>query len=165
MGYGFRSEGRSEGRSGGRSEGGYGGRRSGGGGYRPGGGGFRRSTHGASDAPVKEGEVVEVLIESVGEKGDGIAKVKGFVIFIPNAKEGDAVKVKITKVLSKVGFGEVVGKADPANIGKETKKVSKKDSFEKEGVSDQKSDEPTESEEVSTEFENEDDAEEESEEF
>lgn len=64
-----------------------------------------------SFAPVKEGEEVEMEIESVGEKGDGIGKVKGFVIFVPNTKAGDRVKVKITKVLRKVGFGEVVGEA------------------------------------------------------
>lgn len=62
-----------------------------------------------SFAPVKVGEELDVKIEAVGEKGDGIAKVKGFVLFVPNAKEGDEVKVRITRVLSKVGFAEVVG--------------------------------------------------------
>ena len=37
-----------------------------------------------SYAPVKVGDIVEVKIEAVGEKGDGIAKIKGFVLFIPN---------------------------------------------------------------------------------
>ncbi|MBL7054295.1 TRAM domain-containing protein [Candidatus Woesearchaeota archaeon] len=60
-------------------------------------------------APVKVGEELDVRIEAVGEKGDGIAKVKGFVLFVPNAKEGDEVKVRITKVLRKVGFAEVIG--------------------------------------------------------
>ena len=60
-------------------------------------------------APVKEGDEVEVTIEAVGEKGDGIAKINGFVIFVPGAKEGKTVTVKITKVLRKVSFGEVVG--------------------------------------------------------
>ena len=45
----------------------------------------------------------------VGEKGDGVAKVKGFVLFVPNTKEGDEVKVRITRVLRKVGFAEVIG--------------------------------------------------------
>lgn len=70
-------------------------------------GGPRRSF-----APVKVGDEVNVKIEAVGEKGDGIAKVKGFVIFVPNTQEGDEVKIKITRVLRKVGFGEVLGKAD-----------------------------------------------------
>ncbi|HLC56532.1 MAG TPA: TRAM domain-containing protein [Candidatus Nanoarchaeia archaeon] len=62
-----------------------------------------------SFAPVNVGQEIDVKIEAVGEKGDGIAKIKGFVIFVPNVKAGDEVKIKITKVLRKVGFGEVVG--------------------------------------------------------
>ena len=60
-------------------------------------------------APVKVGDEVDVKIEAVGEKGDGIAKKDGFVIFVPNTKEGDEVKIKVTRVLRRVGFGEVVG--------------------------------------------------------
>jgi len=63
-------------------------------------------------APVSTGEIHEVEIQSVGGKGDGIARVKGFVIFVPGVQKGDYVKIKITKVLEKVGFAEVVGKAE-----------------------------------------------------
>lgn len=65
-----------------------------------------------NDAPVKVGEVHEVEIKSVGGKGDGIARVKGFVLFIQGVKKGDYVKIKVTKVLDKVGFAEVVGKLE-----------------------------------------------------
>lgn len=91
---------------GGGREGGFGGG-FGGGGREGGFGGSKRFF-----APVKVGDEVNVKIESVGEKGDGVAKIKGFVIFVPNTKEGDEVKIKITRVLRKVGFGEVLGKAD-----------------------------------------------------
>ena len=60
-------------------------------------------------APVSVGETYEVEINAVGEKGDGIARVRGFVLFVPKVKQGDFVKIKITKVLPKVGFAEVVG--------------------------------------------------------
>jgi len=62
--------------------------------------------------PVNEGDELDVRIEAVGEKGDGIAKIKGFVLFVPNTKEGDEVRVRITNVLRKVGFAEVVGQAE-----------------------------------------------------
>jgi len=65
-----------------------------------------------SDAPVKVGEIHEVEIKSVGGKGDGIARVRGFVLFVQGVKKGDFVKIKITKVLEKVGFAEVVGKLE-----------------------------------------------------
>jgi len=56
-----------------------------------------------NQAPVKEGEFHQVSIKAVGEKGDGIARVGGFVLFVPGVKKGDYVKIKITKVLEKVG--------------------------------------------------------------
>ena len=63
-------------------------------------------------APVKVGEEYDVTIEGVGGKGDGIAKIKGFVLFIAGAKKGETVKIRITKVFRNVGFAEVVGKSD-----------------------------------------------------
>ncbi len=85
------------------------------GGY--GGGGYGR---GQSTAPVKVGDELEVTIEAVGEKGDGIAKKDGFVLFVPGVKQGDKVRIRVTKVLRKVGFAEVIGKggsAAPAEEG------------------------------------------------
>ncbi|MFO8015537.1 MAG: TRAM domain-containing protein [Candidatus Woesearchaeota archaeon] len=71
-----------------------------------------------NNVPVNEGDEIKVNIEAVGEKGDGIAKKDGFVLFVPGTKQGDNVKVRVTKVLRKVGFAEVVGKADkPAEGG------------------------------------------------
>ncbi len=48
--------------------------------------------------PVKVGDVLTVTIEGKGSKGDGIARVKGFVVFVPGANEGDTPKVKIKYV-------------------------------------------------------------------
>ena len=80
-------------------------------------GGFRPRNF----APVKVGDELDVKIEAVGEKGDGIAKKDGFVLFVPNTKQGDEVKIKITRVLPKVGFAEVVGEksADSSDSGSE----------------------------------------------
>ena len=75
-----------------------------------------------SFAPVKEGDTLDVKIEAVGEKGDGIAKKDGFVLFVPNTHEGDEVKIKINRVLRRVGFAEVVGKADGPVAAQEKRK-------------------------------------------
>jgi 23S rRNA (uridine2552-2'-O)-methyltransferase len=61
--------------------------------------------------PVREGEEIDVTIEAVGEKGDGIAKQKGFVLFVPGTKAGERVRIRITRVLAKVGFAQVIGPA------------------------------------------------------
>jgi predicted RNA-binding protein with TRAM domain len=102
------------------NRGGYGDRDRGYGGDR----GFRSFT----PAPVKEGQEVDVKIEALGEKGDGIAKVDGFVLFIPNTKVGDEVRVKITRVLRKVGFAEVVGQASgPVKTSEKPEKAEEKE--------------------------------------
>ncbi|MBI2653734.1 TRAM domain-containing protein [Candidatus Woesearchaeota archaeon] len=73
--------------------------------YERGRGGFRPR----SFAPVKVGDELDVKIEAVGEKGDGIAKKDGFVLFVSGTKQGDEVRIRVTRVLQKVGFAEVVG--------------------------------------------------------
>lgn len=77
-----------------------------------GGGGFRGPQQ--SFAPVKVGDELDVVIDAVGGKGDGLAKKDGFVLFVPNTKEGDRVKIRVTKVLRKVGFAEVIGEGSGA---------------------------------------------------
>jgi predicted RNA-binding protein with TRAM domain len=59
-------------------------------------------------APVVTGETYDVSIEALAKQGDGIAKVEGFVIFVPGTKVGDKVKIKVNKVLRKFAFGEKV---------------------------------------------------------
>jgi len=67
---------------------------------------------GSSFSPVKVGEELDVTIEAVGEKGDGVAKKKGFVIFVPGVQQGDNVRIRITKVFRKMAFAEVIGQAE-----------------------------------------------------
>ena len=74
-------------------------------------GGGRQFHDRESTAPVNVGEEIDVRIEAVGEKGDGIAKKNNFVIFVPGVKEGDTIRVRVTKVLRKVGFAEKIGDA------------------------------------------------------
>jgi predicted RNA-binding protein with TRAM domain len=59
-------------------------------------------------SPLNVGDTHDVKIEDVGREGDGIARVEGFVVFVPNTKKGDSVKIRITKVSRRVGFAEVV---------------------------------------------------------
>ncbi|MBN1762584.1 MAG: TRAM domain-containing protein [Methanomicrobia archaeon] len=59
-------------------------------------------------APINVGETYDITVEDVGREGDGIARIEGFVVFVPNTKKGDAVKIRITKVSRRVAFAEVV---------------------------------------------------------
>ncbi len=59
-------------------------------------------------APVELGQEYEGEIEDISRRGDGIAKIEGFVIFVANAKKGDHVKFKITKIGRRFAVGELV---------------------------------------------------------
>ncbi len=76
--------------------------------------GNRNNRRSFGPVPVKEGDIYDVTIEGIGEKGDGIAKIQGFVIVVPKTQQGQRVKVKITAVRGKVSFGEVVGEGSPS---------------------------------------------------
>ncbi|HIH25659.1 TRAM domain-containing protein [Candidatus Woesearchaeota archaeon] len=94
-----------------------------------------------SFAPVQVGEELNVTIEAVGEKGDGVAKVKGFVLFVANTKQGDNVRVKVTKVFKKVGFAEVVGAAT-ADSNESSSESTEESEESEESEEDYKSEEP-----------------------
>lgn len=53
------------------------------------------------NAPVSAGDFHDVTIESIAREGDGIARIQGFVIFVPDTKVGDHVKIKIERVMRK----------------------------------------------------------------
>lgn len=85
------------------------------------------------DAPVKVGDELEVKIEAVGEKGDGVAKKDGFVLFVPGTKQGDDVRIRVTRVLQKVGFAEVVGeKSSQGESEEQGSEEPKEESYEAE---------------------------------
>ena len=58
--------------------------------------------------PVEEGETYDVTIQDIARQGDGIARIEGFVVFVPSTKVGDEVQIKVDKVLPKFAFASVV---------------------------------------------------------
>lgn len=66
--------------------------------------------------PVDEGEVRDVTVESLGDQGDGIAKVeRGYVVIVPDARPGDEVTVEIEETRENVAFATVV-QDDPGPV-------------------------------------------------
>ena len=58
--------------------------------------------------PVELYKEYEAKIEDISRRGDGIARIEGFVIFVPNTKQGESVKFKITRVGNRFAIGELV---------------------------------------------------------
>ena len=59
-------------------------------------------------APVEVDKEYEAKIEDISRRGDGIAKIEGFVIFVSNTEQGEHVKFKITRVGNRFAIGELV---------------------------------------------------------
>jgi len=60
------------------------------------------------DYPFEIGDEYEVDIEDMTPRGDGVAKIKGFPVFICNAKPKEHLKVKITDIGSGCADAEIV---------------------------------------------------------
>lgn len=59
------------------------------------------------DIPVKKNEEYIVEIVDNGFEGEGIAKIQGYTIFIPNAIKGEKCKILILKVTTSHAFGKI----------------------------------------------------------
>ncbi|HET7149205.1 MAG TPA: TRAM domain-containing protein [Candidatus Nitrosopolaris sp.] len=63
-----------------------------------GGGGGRGFDNTTAPKPVEVDKEYEVDIIEISTKGDGIARVQGFVVFVENANVGNKHKVKVIDV-------------------------------------------------------------------
>ena len=71
--------------------------------------------------PVKEGEEYTVSITETSQRGDGVARIKNFVIFVPGTKSGDTVKIRIKEVRGKHAVGEVIGEGEASEAASDEK--------------------------------------------
>ena len=71
-------------------------------------GGFGDRGDSSKPKPVEVGKVYDVTISDISRRGDGIAKIDGFVIFVAGGKQGQSAKVKVTQVSNRFATGTVV---------------------------------------------------------
>jgi predicted RNA-binding protein with TRAM domain len=67
-----------------------------------------RSGFGSSPKPVEMGKEYEVEISEISKRGDGIARIQGFVIFVTGAKSGQKAKIRITSIGDRFAKAEIV---------------------------------------------------------
>jgi len=71
--------------------------------------------------PVEVGKEYDVEVTELSRRGDGVAKVQGFVIFVQGAKVGQKVKIKVDRVGPRFASATVVtGGATSASAGSES---------------------------------------------
>ena len=68
----------------------------------------RKRTEKPSSITIKEGMSYEITIKDIGKKGDGVAYMDKYIIYVPGAVKGTTVKVKIEKVSGTVAFGRII---------------------------------------------------------
>jgi predicted RNA-binding protein with TRAM domain len=69
--------------------------------------GRRGHGKGFKRCPVEMGKEYEVEITETSPQGEGIARIQGFVVRVANAKRGDLVKIKITKISAMTANAEI----------------------------------------------------------
>jgi predicted RNA-binding protein with TRAM domain len=61
-----------------------------------------------SPKPVEMGKEYEVEISEISRRGDGIARIQGFVIFVEGAKSGQKANIRITSVGDRFAKAQLV---------------------------------------------------------
>ena len=74
-------------------------------------GGFGRGS-GSLNKPVEVGKEYNVTISDTSRRGEGIARMDGFVVFVPGTKPGQNVRIKVTQVSERFASGQVVQSSD-----------------------------------------------------
>jgi predicted RNA-binding protein with TRAM domain len=64
--------------------------------------------------PVEAGKEYEVQITEISRKGDGIARIQGFVIFVKDGKVGQNAKIRVSQIGPRFATAEVVDGSTPA---------------------------------------------------
>ena len=90
----------------------FGNNRGGGFGSRGGSGGS--GGFGSFKKPVEVGKEYNVTISDTSRRGEGIAKIDGFVIFVPGTRMGQSTRIKVTQVSERFANGQIVEGTSPA---------------------------------------------------
>lgn len=64
-----------------------------------------------TSAVLKAGDVIELTIDDIGRKGDGMGKYHDYIVIVPGTARGSQVNVKITNISSRTAFGNVTNEA------------------------------------------------------
>jgi len=79
-----------------------------GGGFGSRGGSGGSGGFGSFKKPVEVGKEYNVTISDTSRRGEGIAKIDGFVIFVPGTRMGQSTRIKVTQVSERFANGQIV---------------------------------------------------------
>jgi len=97
--------------------------------------------------PVEIGKEYDVEIQEASRRGEGKARIKGLVCFVPNTKTGDKGKYRPSRISRRFAEGEVVGTAEAKAEGEEETKEETTEETATEEESEEETTEEAETEE------------------
>lgn len=59
-------------------------------------------------APINKNDYIDVIFEDLTHDGNGVAKVDGYPLFVPNGLPGEKAKIKVVKLNKGYGFGRLI---------------------------------------------------------
>jgi predicted RNA-binding protein with TRAM domain len=60
------------------------------------------------ETPVNIGQEIDVVIDDIGSRGDGITRIGSFLVFVPGTKVGERLKIKIVSIGRKFAVAEKI---------------------------------------------------------
>ncbi|MGD8565383.1 MAG: TRAM domain-containing protein [Candidatus Bathyarchaeota archaeon] len=79
---------------------------------------YRSSSQFLHRVPVRRNQKLDVVIGDVGSRGDGIAIVHGYQIYVPGSKMGERLRIRIVSVGGKFATAEKI--VTPIDTDKES---------------------------------------------
>ncbi|MDQ3837353.1 MAG: TRAM domain-containing protein [Thermoproteota archaeon] len=79
--------------------------------------------------PVESGKEYDVQVTEISRKGDGVARIQGFIVFVKGGRVGQRTRVKITHVGDRFATAETIGggeqrQVDQSQSTEQTKEVA-----------------------------------------
>jgi len=71
----------------------------------------RKAARPEETSTLHVGDIIEVSINDVGKKGDGVGKYLNYLVIVPGTSRGTRVNVKITNISAKTAFGQATPEA------------------------------------------------------
>jgi len=66
------------------------------------------SSSSAREPTLLPGNVYSMTIEDIGGRGDGVARIGKYIVYVPGTTKGSQVRVKITNIRGTIAYGVVV---------------------------------------------------------
>lgn len=63
---------------------------------------------------VEKNKIYNIEIEDLSSSGEGVGKIDGFTVFVPQAIPGDKVRARITTLKKRYGIGEILEMVEPS---------------------------------------------------